>query len=83
MAKDKLKHIRKRNQGYLALSEPSSPTTASFSYPNTPENQDSDLKSHLIMMIDDFKKDINNYLKDIQENTGKQVEDLMGKQPKR
>jgi hypothetical protein len=29
-------------------------------YPNTPEKQNSDLKSHLMMMIEDFKKDINN-----------------------
>jgi hypothetical protein len=27
-----------------------------------------------MMMIEDFKKDINNSLKEIQENTGKQVE---------
>jgi hypothetical protein len=27
-------------------------------------------------MIEEFKKDINNYLKKIQENTGKKVEDL-------
>ena len=49
---------------------------ASPGYPNTPEKQDSDLKSHLMMMIQDFKKDINNSLKEIQENTGKQVEAL-------
>jgi hypothetical protein len=30
------------------------------------ENQDSDLKSLLVMMIEDFKKDINNSLKKIQ-----------------
>ena len=35
-----------------------------------------DLKSHLMMVIEDFKKDINNSLKEIQENTGKQVEEL-------
>jgi vacuolar-type H+-ATPase subunit E/Vma4 len=29
-----------------------------------------------MMMIEDFKKDINNSLKEIQENTGKQVERL-------
>jgi hypothetical protein len=29
-----------------------------------------------MMMIEDFKKDINNSLKEIQENTGKQVEEL-------
>ena len=28
------------------------------------------------MMIEEFKKDINNSLKEIQENTGKQVEDF-------
>ena len=29
-----------------------------------------------MMMIEDIKKDINNSLKDIQENTGKQLEAL-------
>jgi hypothetical protein len=29
-----------------------------------------------MMMIEDFKKDINNSLKEIQEKTGKQVEAL-------
>jgi hypothetical protein len=29
-----------------------------------------------MMMIEDFKKDINNSLKEIQENTGKQLEDF-------
>ena len=60
----------------MASSEPSSPTIASPGYPNTPEKQDSDLKSHLMMMIKDFKKDINNFHKEIQENTGKQLEAL-------
>ena len=58
----------------LASSEPSSPTTESLGYSNTPEKQDSDLKSHLMMIIEDFKKDINNAFKEIQENTRKQVE---------
>jgi hypothetical protein len=61
----------------LASSEPSvpsSPTTASPGYQMTLEKQDSDLKSHFMMMIEDFKKDIINSLKEIQENTGKQVE---------
>jgi hypothetical protein len=48
--------------------------TASSGYPYISEKQDSDLKSHLMMMIEDFKKDINNSLKEIQENTGKQLE---------
>jgi hypothetical protein len=38
--------------------------------PNTPEKQDFDLKLHLMIMIEEFKKDINNSLKEIQENTG-------------
>jgi hypothetical protein len=46
-----------------------------YGYPNTPAKQDSDLKSHLMMMIEEFK-DIHNFCKEIQENTGKQVEDL-------
>jgi len=45
-------------------------------YPSTPENQDPDLKSHLMMMIEEFKKDLNKSLKELQLNTGKQVEDL-------
>jgi hypothetical protein len=44
----------------------------------TQEKQDSDLKSHLMIKIEDFK-DINNYLKEIQENTGKHIEALKRK----
>jgi hypothetical protein len=35
-----------------------------------------DLMSLLMMMMEDYKKDINNTLAEIQENTGKQVETL-------
>jgi hypothetical protein len=73
MAKGKYKKLTKRNQGYRSSSEPISPTTASPKYPKTPEKQDSDLKSNLMMLIEDIKKDINNSLKEIQEKTGKQV----------
>jgi hypothetical protein len=44
MAKGKGKNINNRNQGYLASSKPSSPTTVSLKYTNTPGKQDSDLK---------------------------------------
>ena len=45
-----------------------------FTHHSEPK-QESDLKSHLMMMIEDFRKDINNSLKEIQEeNTGKQEE---------
>jgi hypothetical protein len=75
MVKGKHKNLTNRNLDYMT-SEPISPQTASSGYPNTPEKQDLDLKSHLMMLIEDFQKVINNSLKEIQENTGKQVEDL-------
>ena len=61
--RDKGKNISNRNQGYLASSEPSSPTTVSPRYHNTPEKQDSDLKSHLMIMTENIK-DISNSLKE-------------------
>jgi hypothetical protein len=72
----KYKYISNRNQKYLALSEPNSPTIASPGYTITLENQDADLKSVLMTIIEDFKKYINNSLKEIQEDTGKHVEAL-------
>jgi hypothetical protein len=76
MAGGKPKNMSNRNQGYLASSEPNSPTIESSGYTITLDKQDSDLKSLLMMMIEGFKKDINNSLKEIEENTGKQVEVL-------
>jgi hypothetical protein len=35
-----------------------------------------DLKSLLMMMMEEFKKEINNSLKEIQKSTGKQLETL-------
>jgi hypothetical protein len=37
-------------------------------------SKDSDLKSHLMMLVEDIKKVFNNSLKEIQENTAKEVE---------
>jgi hypothetical protein len=76
MAKGKNKNLTNRNQGYLASSEPSSPTTASPGYSNIPEKRDLDLKSHFMMLIQDFNKAIKRSLKEIQKNTGKKVEAL-------
>jgi beta-lactamase class A len=59
--KGKHKNLTNRNQDYLA-SKPSIPTTVSPGYSNTLEKQDSDLKSYFMMLIEDFKKDINNSL---------------------
>jgi hypothetical protein len=53
----------------LSSSEPNSSTIASPGYTITPEKQDMDLKSLLMMMKEDFKKEK-------QENTGKQLETL-------
>jgi hypothetical protein len=55
----------------LTTLEPSSPTRASPEYPNTPENQGSDLKSHLMKIIENFKEDINNALKKYRETEPK------------
>jgi hypothetical protein len=60
----------------LASSEPNVPTIVSLGYPNTPEKQDSNLKPYSMMLVEDFKKDINNSFKEIQKNTAKQVEAL-------
>jgi gas vesicle protein len=72
------KHKNRSNtdQGYLASSETNSPTIVSPGYTNTQEEQDMDLKSLLMMMMEDFKKEINNSLKEIQENIGKHLEAL-------
>jgi hypothetical protein len=55
MAKSKHKKKSNGNQGYLTSSETSSHMTASQGYPNTTEMKDSDLKQHLMMMIEHFK----------------------------
>jgi hypothetical protein len=75
MARGKHKKRSNRNQGCLASSEPNSPTIASPGYIITPEKQDMDLKS-LIMMMEDNRKEINNSLEEIQENTSNQVKEL-------
>jgi hypothetical protein len=82
MAKGKCKNLTNRNQDHSVSLEPSTPTTASPGYLNTPKKQDSDLKSYLMMLVEDFKKGIKNSLKEIKENTDKHVEDLERKQKK-
>jgi hypothetical protein len=75
MAGGKQKNKSNKNQGYLASSEPNSPTIASPGYTTTQEKQDSNLKSLLMMMMIEYLKNvIDNSFKEIQENTGKQVE---------
>jgi hypothetical protein len=54
MAGGKCKNRSNRNQGYLASSEPNSPTIKSLGYTITPEKQDMNLKSLLMMMMEDI-----------------------------
>ena len=76
MAKGKHKNLSNRNQDHSPSSEPSTPTSPSPGHPNTPKKLDPDLKAYLMTMVEHIKKDINNSLKEIQENTAKQVEDI-------
>jgi hypothetical protein len=69
--KAKCKSISNKSQCNLASSEPSSSTIGSPEYHNTPGEQDSDLKSHLMKMLEAFKEDVKNSLKEIQGKTGK------------
>jgi hypothetical protein len=73
MVKDKHKNLSNRNQDHSPSSEPSTPTLPSPGHPNTPEKLDPDLKAYLMMTVEDIKKDFNNSLKEIQENTAKEV----------
>jgi hypothetical protein len=65
MAKGKCKNLTNRNQDHSPSSEPSTPTSAGPGYPNTLNKQDSDLKSYLMVLVEDFKKYFNNSLKEI------------------
>jgi len=76
MARGKHRNPSNRNQDYMASLEPNSPTKANTEFPNTPEEQYLDSKSYLIMMLEDFKKDMKNSLRERQENINKQVESL-------
>ena len=63
MAKSKHKNLTNRNQDYSTSAERSTPTSPIPGHPNTPENLDLDLKSYLMMMVEDIRKDFNNSLK--------------------
>lgn len=69
MVKGQCKNIINKSQGNVASSEPSSLTTSSSGYPNTPEEHDNNLEFHLMKMIETYKEEINKSLIEIQENT--------------
>jgi hypothetical protein len=68
MTKGKWKTLNNRNQDHSASSEPSTPTTASSGCPNTPEKQDSDLKSYLMMLVEDLRRALTTHLKKYRRN---------------
>ena len=76
MEKGKHKNHTNRNQDHSPSSEPSTPTSTSPGYPNTPKELEPELKAYIMMMVEDIKKGLNNSLKEIQEKTAKQVEDF-------
>jgi chromosome segregation ATPase len=80
MAKGRCKNLTNKKQDHSPSSEPSTPNAASPGYRNTPEKLDPDLKAYLMMMVEDIKKDCNNTLKEIQENTAKELQVLKEKQ---
>ena len=63
---EKGKHKNLTNQEDLVSLELRTLTTASPGYLKTPEKKDSDLKSYLMVLVEDFKKGINNSLNEIQ-----------------
>ena len=69
MSRGKVKNISNRKQGNMATPECNIFTIGSPDYAITLEKQDSNLKSLLLMMIEDIKENINNSLQEIQENT--------------
>jgi hypothetical protein len=76
MAKGKHKNLTNRNQDHSPSSERSTPTSPSPGHPNTTENLDPYIKAYFMMMVEDIKKDFNNSLKEIQENTAKELQVL-------
>jgi chromosome segregation ATPase len=79
MARGKCKNLTNRSQEHSLSSDRSTPTSPSPGHPNTPEKLDPDLKDCLMMMVEDIKKDFNNSLKEIQENTAKELQVLKEK----
>jgi hypothetical protein len=82
MAKGKCKNPTNRNQEHSPSSEHSTPTPPSPGQPNTTKKLDPDLKAYLLMRVEDIKKDFNNSLEEIQENTAKELQVLKGKKGK-
>jgi hypothetical protein len=79
MVKGKRKNLTNRNQDKSPSSKPRTPTSPSPGHPNTPKKLDMVFKAYLMIMVEDIKKDFNNSLKEIQENTAKELKVLKEK----
>ena len=73
MAKGKRRNVNNRNQGNMTTSEPNSPLPSCPGYPITPVKQGLDLKSLVMMLVQEHMKDI---LKEIQEKIDQKLEAL-------
>jgi hypothetical protein len=71
MAKGKHKNLTNKNQDHSPSAEHKTPTPPSPGHLNMPKKLDPDFKAYLMIMVEDIKKDFNNSLKEIQENTAK------------
>jgi hypothetical protein len=80
MAKGNHKNLTNRNQDHSPSSEHNTPTQPSTVHLNITEKLDPDLKVYHMMMVEDIKKDLNNSLKEIKENTAKELQVLKEKQ---
>lgn len=76
MLKEQHKNTINKTQGNMTSTEPSCPATTNPGYPNETEAQEEDFKFNLMKLIKAFKKDMNKFLKEIHENTFKQVKAL-------
>jgi predicted RecB family endonuclease len=81
MAKGKRKNPTNKNQEHSPSSERITDSPPPIpGHPNKTENLDPDLKTFLMMMVEDIKKNFHNSLKEIQESTAKELQVLKEKQ---
>lgn len=71
-----MQEYNQQKQRQCDITEPSSPTTARPEHSNTTEAQEENLKTNFMEMTEVFKEEINKSLKEIQENTNKQLEEM-------
>jgi hypothetical protein len=79
MGKGKCKNPTNRNQDHSPSSECKTPTPPTPGHPNRPKKLDPDLKTYIMMIVEDIKKDFNNSLKELEESTAKELQVLKEK----